>query len=264
MARSVISCALIFIAGCALAQTAPSKGGPHAAEQAASLNAIREYALSYSRRLPDFTCTQKTRQTIVVHTETLNEFKEFDCGTKQNTWFAKPAIALAEGAGLPAPGAATDRLMGSSWRGEFGKVLDIVFDPETGADLRWDRVATLNGRRVSVVAFRVPQSRGYGLVESRRTIQVPFKGLVYADYETGAVVRIEMKCIDIPGDSEYKGADLTLEYSPAHVGGGEFMLPSRYLARFRMGRGEVTSEAEYTAWRRFSADTAIRFGDDEP
>jgi hypothetical protein len=61
--------------------------------------------------------------------------------------------------------------------GEFGRLLGIVFDPETGAGVRWDRVATLNGRRVNVFAFRVPQSRGYRLVESRRTIQVPFKGI---------------------------------------------------------------------------------------
>jgi len=101
------------IAGHALAQT-PSKG-----EQAAALDAIREYALSYTKRLSNYTCTQTNRQTIAVHDLTLTESKEFDCGSKQNTWFATPAIALAEGA--PSQPAAGE----TSARGEFRKLLAL-------------------------------------------------------------------------------------------------------------------------------------------
>src|ERR1035438_696334 len=99
--------------------------------------------------------------------------------------------------------------MGTLSRGEFANFLDIIFEPDTGAHLKWDRLATLNRRRVYVFAFRVPQSKGYSLAESKRRIQVPFEGFVYADYETKAVVRIEMKCVDIPRDSEYTNAGLT-------------------------------------------------------
>jgi len=121
----------------------------------------------------------------------------------------------------------------------------------------------LSGRGVYVFAFRVPQSRGYDLVESKRTIAVPFKGLVYADSETRAVLRIEMKCIDIPGDSEYTGADLTLDYEPARVAGEERTLPAHYLAHFHMVRGYVTNEARFTAYRWFNADSTLKFDDDD-
>ena len=76
--------------------------------------------------------------------------------------------------------------------GEFGNLLDVIFEPATGADLRWDRAATLNRRRVDVIAFRVPQPSGYVLTESRRTIQVPFEGFVFADAQTHTVLRIQM------------------------------------------------------------------------
>jgi hypothetical protein len=120
-------------------------------------------------------------------------------------------------------------------------------------------VATLNGRRVNVFAFQVPQSRGYSLVESKRPIQVPFRGFVYADYQTGAVVRLEMKCTDIPGDSEYTAADLTLDYKPAKVGDQEFILPSHSLANFHMVRGRATNDAGYSSYNRFTADSTVQF-----
>jgi len=66
----------------------------------------------------------------------------------------------------------------------------------------------LNRRPVYVLAFRVPQSSGYVLTEAERRIQVPFQEFVYADYETKAVVRVEMKCTDIPRGSEYIDAGL--------------------------------------------------------
>jgi hypothetical protein len=82
---------------------------------------------------------------------------------------------------------------------------------------------------------------------------------VYADDQTGAVVRLEMKSTDIPGDSEYTGAELMLDYKPAKVGELEFILPSHSLAIFHMVKGQATNEAEYTSYRRFTADSTIQF-----
>jgi len=269
MTRSAISYALVCLAGSALwqtalAQTAPSNGPLNSAEQVAVLNAIREHALSDARSLPSYTCTERTRQTIVIEDFALTERREDTCGSQRNPLFATQAVALAEGPARSVrdaspPLGGRDPLMTMFLPGEFGRLLGIVFDPETGADVRWDRVAALNGRRVYVFAFQVPQSWGYSLVESRRTIQVPFRGFVYADYQTGAVVRLEMKCTDIPGDSEYTGADLTLDYKPAKVGDQEFILPSHSLANFHMVRGHATNDAEYTSYRRFSTDSTIQF-----
>ena len=278
MTRSAISFATILMFSFALGQggfaQTLSSGPSNAAEEAASLNAVRGYALRDARSLPHYTCTQTTRQTIGIANFTLTESREDTCGSERNPLFATQAVALAEGpsradrrAAGP-PGNVSSGPVSADGRdpftemflpGEFGRFLGIVFDPETGADVRWDRMATLNGRRVNVFAFRVPQSRGYRLVESTRTIQVPFKGLVYADYQTAAVVRLEMKCIDIPADSEYTGADLTLDYKPARVAGQEFILPSHSRVDFQMLRGRATNDAEYRSYRRFSADSTIQF-----
>jgi hypothetical protein len=268
MGRNTIAGPLVLVAGYALiqtglGQTAPSKDSLSAAEQAAALHAIREYALNYTRSLPNFTCTQTTRQNTDRQTfgriQPVTELIE-----EQLTFTNKREIRkVARINGRPALPDGPEQLMGTSSRGEFGNLLDVIFEPATGADIRWDRLAALNRRRVYVFAFRVPQSRGYALTESKRTIQVPFEGFVYADYETKAVVRIEMKCTDIPRDSEYTNAGLTLDYKPAKVAGQEFILPSHFLLHYQMVRGVMTNDAEYTGYRRFSADATVKFESDK-
>jgi hypothetical protein len=227
MRRMAISCALIFIAGHASAQTA--------ADQAKALEAIREYALKYTRNLPNYTCTQTTRQTVLR--EQLGRIipPKADLIEEQLSFSGNKEIRrVAKINGIAASPDESDQRRGTTSRGEFGNLLDTIFEPATGADIKFDHLATLNRRRVYVFAFRVPQSSGYMLTESKRRIQVPFRGFVYADFENKAVVRIEMKCTDIPHNSEYTNASLTLDYKPAKVAGEEFILPAHYLLHFQM------------------------------
>lgn len=267
MRRSAICFALIFMAGASLAQTGlgqttPSKGPLTAADRAAALNAIREYALNYTRNLPNYTCTQTTRQMVIRET-LVRIHPEADLIEEQLSFVDNKEIRkVTKINGVTASPDGPDQLRGASSRGEFGNLLDIIFEPATGADIRFDRLSTLNRRRVYVFAFRVPQSSGYMLTESKRRIQVPFQGSVYADYETKAVVRIEMKCTDIPRGSEYTNAGLTLDYKPAMVAGHEYILPEHYLLHFQMVKGFEMNDAEYTAYRKFSADATVTFEGD--
>ncbi len=57
MARLAIFCALVFIADGAFGQT-PTPG-----ERTAAIQAVREYALSYTKGLPNYICTLTTRET---------------------------------------------------------------------------------------------------------------------------------------------------------------------------------------------------------
>jgi hypothetical protein len=218
--------------------------------------------MSYTRNLPNYTCTQTTRQTVIR--DTLVRIQPgTDLIEEQLSFIDNKEIRkVTKINGIPAFPNGPDQLRGASSRGEFGNLLGIIFDPATGADIRFDRLSTLDRRRVYVFAFRVPQSSGYMLTESKRRIQVPFQGSVYADYETKAVVRIEMKCTNIPRDSEYTNASLTLDYKPAMVAGHEFILPAHYLLHFQMVKGFEMNDAEYTACRKFSADATVKFEGD--
>ena len=267
MKRITILVALVFWAGIALAQTAGPKRTSTPAEQSAVIEKVRDQALSYTRQLPNYICTQRTRQ--MIHRESLGQLRwGLDLIEEQISFVdnreTRRVLSLN---GRPVAADSPDQQRGTPSRGEFGNLLEVIFDPQVSADLRWDRAMMLDHRPVYVLDYRVPRSRGYTFTEAKRTIQVPYNGLVYADPETFAVVRIEMKVSpnDIPKGSEYVNAVLTLDYKPAQVAGNEFVLPAHFSLHYQMIRGMAWYEAEYTGYRKFSADTSIKFeGDKNP
>jgi hypothetical protein len=264
MIKAGILCSLL-VGVVALAQPAPD-----AAEQSRALSAMRDYALNYSASLPDFMCTQVTRRTYYPN-ENFRGRPVYDSFEEQITFVDhKESYTMTRINGEPAANMSRDRLGGMFSSGEFGTLLGRTFDPAAGTDFHYERLATQQGRRTYVFSFRVPQAKGYGLVESERTLYVAYKGLLYADPQTGAVLRIEMQC-EIPKGSEYRDLDLTLDFRPADVAGREFTLPFHYHLHSRKevaaspavarstAVSETINEADYKAYRRFSAESNIKF-----
>jgi len=260
MKRIAILVALVFGAGIAPAQTASPKRPSAPADQSAVIEKVRDQALSYTRQLPNYICTQRTREIIqggVVGQAMRGgmDLIEEQVGFVDN----RETRRVLNLNGHPVAADSPEQQRGTPSRGEFGTILEVIFDPRTSADLKWERPTTLDRRRVYVFSYRVPQSKGYTLTESKQQIQVPYQGLVYADAETLTVVRIEMKITpqDIPKKSEYVNALLTLDYKPAQVAGREFVLPAHFSLRYQMMRGMAWYEAEYSNYRKFSADATI-------
>jgi len=253
----------------AVAIRAPAQK-PDAAEQSRALAALRDYALNYTKSLPDFICTQVIERAFGV-----NGRGGHDAIEEQVTYVGgKENYVLTRINGQPVS-RGQDQVAGIVSSGEFGSLLASAFNPQAEADVHWERVTNRNGRKVYVFAYRVPQQKGYGLVESTGTRRVPYKGLIYADAEAGAVVRIEMQC-EIPDDSEFRTLEIDLDYKPAEVGGREFLLPSHY--RLFSRRDAVpaernrpreerrvrveTNETDFKGYRKFEANSSITFGGD--
>lgn len=258
---------------------------PTFAEQAAALAAIREYGLNYAQRLPNYICDQTTRRTATPGVP--------DAGAPQQTTRGHASPSVPQSAplqprqvdvfesqigvsgghetekltavnGKPAAAIDANVLTGSFSSGEFNDLLVSILDPKTPAQFQWDRWATRGGRRMYVFSFRVPQSKGYVLKDAKSATAVAYKGLLFADFETKAVMRIEIQCVDIPAKSGYEALSLKLNYERAEVAGQEFVLPSDFQLNTRWA--DKTSEeldAKYNNYRRFTADAAIQFGGGE-
>jgi hypothetical protein len=266
MTRITVSIALGFYAGIAFGQTGKAKRPSTPAEQSAIIEKVRDQALRYTRQLPNYICTQRTRQMILRPVvgqalgggvDLIEEQVSFvdNRETRRVLNFNGHAVA----AGSP------EQQRGTPSRGEFAAILEVIFDPQTSANLKWEHPAKLDLRPVYVFSYRVPQSKGYTLIDSKQNIQVPFQGLVYADVETLTVVRIEMKITpqDIPKNSQYINAALTLDYKPEQVAGHESVLPAHYSLHYQMRDGMAWYMADYTDYRRFSADATIQFEGDK-
>jgi hypothetical protein len=105
---------------------------------------------------------------------------------------------------------------------------------------------------------------GYLLADSNGSVRVPFIGLLYADAATSTLVQVEIQCVDIPRDSEYIGADVTVDFGVFDVTGRSIDLPSHSRVRFQARQGDATNEADHRAYRlaEFGTDTQIKFGDE--
>ena len=265
MVRTTILCTLILVAGGAFGQTGKSKGALSPGEQAAAaIEAIRGYALSYEKNLPNYTCTQKTTQVSRPPNAVNNPSIKSTTYEEEVSYADRQEIRkIIRIDGHPVAPDASAKRNGMS-QGEFAYLLNVIFEPATGADLRWERADKLDGSKVDVIAFHVPQPRGYLLKESSGELKVPFEGFVYADAQTHAVLRIQMKCTMIPEKSDIKALDLTLEYKAVQVAGQDFILPSHFVLRylnFTEDRQHF-NEGRFSGYRRFSADAAIEFQTD--
>jgi hypothetical protein len=244
---------------------------PDAADQSRALAALKDYALNYTQGLPNFICTQITQRTYYPSIN-IREYPRRDAIEEQITFAShQETYKVVRVNGQAATNVQHDQVGGIVSSGEFGSLLANTFAPDAGAEYHWERTANRNGHKIYVFAFRVPERKGYGLVETRRTLLVPYKGRIYADAENGAVERIELEC-EIPRDAEYKILEITLDYKPAEVAGREFLLPSHYhLHSVRAipppgsapttppRASETINEADYRSYRRYDTDSNVSF-----
>jgi len=157
----------------------PVKPPPSASELSAILAAIKEYALNYTKNLPNYVCVQTTRRRIeptvpgyLPQGDTVQEMLTFVDG--------KESYKVEAVNGKSEPDLKHERLGGVVTSGEFGSMLFNIFDPESGADFHWDHWATLRGKPMYVFAYAVPQTKGYSMYhgESKREYTSAYKGLI--------------------------------------------------------------------------------------
>ncbi len=252
------------IAGLAFAVVAFCRNNPDSAE---ALRQVRENVHTYLDQLPRITCAERTRQTIRIPGAKSTETREDSCDTRQYKLYSAPTLSLLGGRSYepnkkPILPDWRERLKDASLGATTG-FLAALIDLQADAGLRWVRTGRANGREVSLYAFQEATSEGFLLAEATGSVRVPFKGLLSVDAATGALAWAEIQCIGIPRESEYIGAEVTVDFGSFDVAGRELNLPAHSRVRFRMKRGDTTNEAEYSAYRmaEFGANSDIKFGD---
>lgn len=255
---------LAMLAGLAWGQTAPNT--------ATEIASIRDQVRTYLDELPQITCTESTRQTIRIALAELTETREDSCDIHQYKLFAVQSMAGLGGRASEQPARRNRGPVALDWRARLKEAslgattgfLAALLDPQADAGFRWVRMGKLNGRAVSVYAFYAAMPEGYLLADSNGSVRVPFKGLLYADAATNALVRVEIRCVHIPRASDYDGADVAVDFGSFVVNGRMVELPSHSIVRFQMKTGDAANEADYRGYRlaSFGVDSQIRFVDE--
>jgi len=239
----------------------PPPAPPSYDEQNQIITEAREYALNYTRTLPDFICLQVTRRyydpngagnyrnydTVMTKVSYFEQHEKYELMTVNNKFMTASSY---------------ESLGGTLSSGEFGSMLREIFEPKTDAEFHWLRWATLRGRRAHVYTYVVDQAHSQWSIEDRQVharISPGYSGLVYVDRDTHAVVRVTLKADGIPPTFPIQEADDRLDYDLTDINGRQYMLPMMAQVHLRAGRVNQRNDIEFRNYRKFSADTNLKF-----
>ncbi|MGA2195833.1 MAG: hypothetical protein ABSH40_11230 [Bryobacteraceae bacterium] len=260
----------IGISGAALglilwpAQAAPLR--PSETEAAREVEKTRTVAADYTKRLPDFICTETIRRYIRVALP--KTWQPADILTIKLSFSGQAEDhRLVQINGQPAdePEESLDGLVNI---GEFGGMLEAVFGRATQAVFHWEGWKTVRNRPAAVYSYQVEKAHSLYMLTfdpggyQHRQV-VAYHGVVEVDWESGGVLRLVYEAGGIPKDFPMQYARTTVDYDFAEVAGRRYLLP----VKSETETGSVVLRArnivKFEEYRKFSADSTIRFGDAE-
>jgi hypothetical protein len=235
---------------------------PSADEQKRVIDEARDYALNYTKSLPNFICTQVTRR--YVDPSGLEFWQQQDMITAKLSYFEQKEDYKVVMVNNRVTDLKYDQVGGATSSGEFGSLLKELFDPDTQADFTWERWGKLRGRIVHVFSYRVtqPRSRWHINYDKRMDIIAGYTGLVYVDKDNPMIHRVTLKAEDIPISFPIQQASTVLDYDMQNISGSDFVLPLRAEIRMREGKMLSRNEVEFRLYRKFGADSTITFTPD--
>jgi hypothetical protein len=236
---------------------------PSAAEQKKLIDDVRDYALNYVANLPNFICTQLTRR--YYDPSGLEFWSQQDTIVAQLTFFDQKEDYKVKLINNRPVDTTFDKLDGSTSQGEFGSMMKEIFEPESEAEFQWLRWATLGGRRAHVISYFVRQDRSKWSIRYQRSDSIvpAYKGLIYVDRDSRAVLRITLEADSIPPDFPIQQVGLVLDYDFVDISGQRYMLPLKFSTRMREAKFLSKNEVEFRTYRKYGTESSITF-EDEP
>lgn len=237
----------------------PPMPPPSSEEQAKVIEEAREVALNYTKRLPDFICTQVTQR--YVDPSGLEMFHMVDRVIERLSYFEQKENYKLISVNGNLTEMDRDKLGGATSSGEFGSMLREIFEPSTQAEFHWERWAKLRGNLVHVYSYRVNQSRSKWHVSWQRQLEIVpgYKGLIYVDKTTPIVLRVTLEAENMPASFPIQVATTMLDYDFTSISNNQFLLPLRSEMQMREGKILVKNEVQFRNYRKFGAESSITF-----
>ncbi|HEV3201940.1 MAG TPA: hypothetical protein VGZ73_28780 [Bryobacteraceae bacterium] len=246
---------------------------PSSEEQAAILDEVRQYALNYSKNLPDFICTQVTRRYAAPAPGTKHggsidsqpSWQSLDTLQIRLSYFEQKEDYKLIMVNSSPTTQDYKTVGGATSTGDFGSMMREIFEPATEARFEWDHWGTLRGRRVMAFSYRVAQQRSQWHVtyDKRLDIVPAYSGLVEVDKTSHEVMRVTLKADDIPASFPVKQADTVLDYDYQDISGHTFLLPLKAQVIMAADNYMTRNDEEFRIYRKYSTSADITFETEE-
>jgi hypothetical protein len=234
---------------------------PSSIEQEKIIDEAREYALNYTKQLPNFICVQVTR-------------RDYDPTGSGNSWYHQDTITarlsyngfenyevILHNNQPVTDGKNMRQFGGTTSEGEFGSMMKEIFEPETHTEFSWDHWGKLRGRKTYVFAYDVQQEYSKYRVEAdgAQAIVPAYRGLVYIDEDTKMVVKIVMQPHDMPSTFPIHDITSSLDYDLETIGDQQYMLPLKSVLTSKRDRQMTKNDIEFRLYRKFGTESSIKF-----
>ena len=150
--------------------------------------------------------------------------------------------------------------------GEFVGTMRMTFAPLSKAQFQWDRWQVVHGKRVAVFTYAVDASHSHFSIGTNRliagvwvreTLMSAYRGLVYADPQSGVIVRLVAKATSIPNDYSIEEGNSILNYSDVEISGHGYPLLTSSTAYIRTKQYRSLIKKTFTDYRKFQADSRL-------
>jgi hypothetical protein len=242
---------------------------PSSEEQGAIITEVREYALNYSKSLPNYLCTEVMRRKAAPTPGSRYgggpasepSFQTLDTLTIRLSYYEQKEdykLILINNA----PTTQDYRNMGGATStGEFGSLMLGIFEPSTETRFEWDHWGLLRGRRVMAFAYHVEQSRSRWNIEyEHKDHLIPaYSGLIEVDQDTHVVMRVTLVAENIPPSFPVHRAETKLDFDYQDISGHEFLLPLKSETLMTSDGTLSKNETEFRFYRKYSAEAEIKY-----
>jgi VWFA-related protein len=224
----------------------------------------RQRALGYARSLPNFMCIEVTDRSVDAagngrwrRKDSISELLRYLNNAETRT--------TLEVNGKASTLTRTD-LRGTSGtlsQGEFGGVLNAVFQTSSKTEFQWKESASIGNETVQVLSYRVARTNSsWGLEGDDNWKDHPgFHGLLYIDAATRGVRRITLQADDLPRDFSIHTASMTVDYDYIAIGTHDYLMPIRASMSLTRGkRTAVLNDMEFRNYRRYGSGVKILYG----
>jgi hypothetical protein len=234
---------------------------PTPKEQRRTLDTARDIAIHYSRKLPDFICTEQVQRTDRTSPTNIKA----DRLTIQLSYFGqkeKQKLVAMNGSRTEQ---SLESLDGLITGGEFGSLLLGVFDPSSSADFQWKESSNIRKRRAAVYTYRIARDKSHYMLghrlETGNMVETPagYHGEVVLDSETARVLRLTASADDIPKGSVILQSSVEVDYAFVDVAGHTYLLPSHSEAHMEGSYRQISNVVAFVDYKKFEVDSTIDF-----
>lgn len=236
---------------------ATTRPRPGAEELKSLIEGATHHAISYTDSLPNFICVEVTNRSVDPKGKGAWEHKDqfTELLTYHNHEEKRRTLAVN--------GSKSDSDMedstGSFSIGEFGGLLQSVFEPSSKADFQWKEAGMLGEDPIQVFEYHVLiANSSFTLKQGGLAKTVGFHGQVFVDSTTRSVRRLSIVADDIPQKFPIRAASFNVDYDYFAINSHDYLLPASGHLMVQTGHRQASlNEFEFRDYRRFGSNAKI-------